>query len=82
MRSEEYERATDQSLADLRRAIQLLTDHSDVFCATATQARLTKSVFEQWAWIGDLNLDLMNRTGGPETILLAREINRIGEELT
>lgn len=82
MRSEEYERATDQSLADLRRAIQLLTDHSDVFCVTPVQARLTKSVFEQWAWIGDLNLDLMNRTGGPETILLAREINRIGEELT
>jgi hypothetical protein len=81
VRGEPYEKATEQSVADLERAVQLLTDHPLRFCATEIQARLTKSVFEQWAWIGGLDLDLMNRTGGPESILLAQEINRIGKEI-
>lgn len=81
MRGERYEKATEQSVTDLEEAVRLLTDHPLHFCATEVQARLTRSVLEQWVWIGGLNLDLMNRTGGPETILLAREINRIGKEL-
>ena len=43
--------------------------------------RLLTGVFRAWARMGQLEADLLNRVGGPETVALARVINkRIGEE--
>lgn len=77
-----YERATEQSLADLNRAAGLLGEYPTAFCSTLEQARLTKEMIERWARTGRFDIDFLNRAGGTETIRLAREINRIGEELT
>ncbi|QJD53805.1 hypothetical protein SEA_KELA_245 [Streptomyces phage Kela] len=77
-----YERATEQSLADLNRAAGLLGEYPTAFCSTLEQARLTKEMIERWARMGRFDIDFLNRAGGTETIQLAREINRIGEELT
>lgn len=81
MPQEGYERATSESLADLNEAAGLLGDYPTAFCKTLEQARLTRSLIEAWARMGRFDLDFLNRTGGPETIRLAREINRIGEVL-
>lgn len=81
MSDEGYERATEQSLVDLERAIRLLTDYPALFGKTLVQARLMKSMFEKWLQMGRLQLDFLNRTGGSETVRLAREINRIGKDL-
>jgi len=80
MPRDDYEPATEQSVADLRQAIELLDAFPTMFCATLDQAALTKAALERWAWMGNIEVDLMNRTGGPEMIRLAREINRIGKE--
>lgn len=77
-----YERATEQSLADLNRAAGLLGEYPTAFCSTLEQARLTKEMIERWVRMGRFDIDFLNRAGGTETIRLAREINRIGEELT
>lgn len=76
-----YERATESSLTDLNAAAGLLDRYPTVFCSTLEQARLMKSMFERWARMGRFDLDFLNRAGGTETVALAREINRIGEEL-
>lgn len=76
-----YERATESSLADLNTAAGLLDRYPTAFCSTLEQARLMKSVFKRWARMGRFDLDFLNRAGGTETVALAREINRIGEEL-
>lgn len=82
MRAHDYEKATEQSLTDLKEAVRLLGEHPTAFAKTSTQAGLMKGMFEAWAWMGWLDLDMLNRQGGPETILLAREIINIGKELT
>lgn len=81
MTGEGYEKATERSLADLDEAAELLRDHPAAFGKTIVQSRLMREMFEQWARMGRLHLDFLNRTGGPETIRLAREINRIGKDL-
>lgn len=81
MSDDGYEKATEQSLADLERAIELLHDYPAAFGKTLQQARLMKTMFEKWLRLGKLELDFLNRTGGPETVRLAREINSIGKDL-
>lgn len=81
MAGEDYEKATEESLADLNEAAGLLGDYPMAFCKTLEQARLMQDVFKKWARMGRFSLDLLNRTGGPETIRLAREINSIGKDL-
>jgi hypothetical protein len=58
---------------DLRQAVTRLrigmwTIHPDL-------ANPLTEVFEAWARIGDLDPDILNRVGGPETIALARAVN-------
>lgn len=81
MSAEGYERATAESLADLNEAAGLLGDYPAAFCKTLEQARLMQAMFEAWARMGRFAIDFLNRTGGPDTIRLAREINRIGKDL-
>lgn len=76
-----YEKATEQSVADLEEAATFLADYPTMFGSTLAQARLMKSMFETWARLGRLHLDFLNRTGGQETVELAREINGIGKDL-
>lgn len=78
--SRQYEKATEEDLAGLSRAADLVDRYPAAFSPTLEAARLTKAMFEAWAWMGGLNLDMLNRQGGPETIRFAREINRIGKE--
>jgi hypothetical protein len=33
-------------------------------------------LLDQWAWLGRTDPDLLNRTGGPEALRLARLINQ------
>lgn len=40
---------------------------------------LLADVFEAWARIGELDPDLLNRVGGPETLAIARAINTGGQ---
>lgn len=82
MRARDYEKATEQSLADLKKAARLLGEYPMAFSKTLEQAELMKEMFEAWSWMGWLDLDMLNRQGGPETILLAREIINIGKGLT
>lgn len=42
---------------------------------TPDAARALSAVFTAWARMGELDSDLLNRVGGPETITLARKIN-------
>lgn len=81
MSRREYQKATEEDLASLSEAARLLGEYPTLFVSTLEMARLMKSTFEAWAWMGDLNLDMLNRQGGPETIRLAHEINRIGKDL-
>lgn len=81
MNEAQYEKATQQGVTDLEEAAQLLADYPTMFGSTLVQARLMKSLFEKWAKLGRLHLDFLNRTGGQETVELAREINRIGKDL-
>jgi hypothetical protein len=81
MPEEGYEKATEESLADLNEAAGLLRDYPAAFGATLVQSRLMRTMFEQWARMGRFHIDFLNRTGGPETIRLAREINIIGKDL-
>lgn len=37
--------------------------------------RALAEVFDAWAHVASLDLDLLNRVGGPETLTLARQIN-------
>lgn len=41
-------------------------------------ARALAGSLREWARVGDLDPDLLNRVGGPETIALARAINTGG----
>ena len=41
-------------------------------------AELLADVLNRQAWMGNLSIDMLNRTGGPETVRLARYINEIG----
>lgn len=75
-----HEKAVEEDLADLRQASLLLGEYPTAFGGTLEQARLMADLLDTWAWMGGIELDLLNRTGGPETIRLAREINRIGKE--
>lgn len=69
-----YEKVSDSGPEDLEKAAALLRGRSD------RTSELLADVFEQWAWIGDLNLDMLNRTGGPETVRLARHLIEEKEE--
>lgn len=77
-----YEKADDQSLADLNEAVGLLEENPTAFAKTPEQAEPMRAMFASWAWMGSLTLDMLNRQSGPETILLAREIIDIGKKLT
>lgn len=79
-RRTKYEKAVEEDLADLRQASLLLGEYPTAFGGTLEQARLMADLLDTWAWMGGIELDLLNRTGGPEAIRLAREINRIGKE--
>jgi hypothetical protein len=76
-----HEKAVEDDLASLKQASELLDEYPTMFAGTLEQARLMARLFDTWAWMGDVELDLLNRTSGPEAIKLAREINRIGKEL-
>lgn len=41
-------------------------------------SELLADVLKQQAWLGSLNLDMLNRTSGPEVVRLARYLNQIG----
>ena len=75
-----FEKAVEEDLATLKQASGLLGEYPTAFGKTLEQARLMTDLFDTWFWMGNIELDLLNRTGGPETVRLAREINRIGKE--
>jgi hypothetical protein len=76
-----YEKATLESLAELNEAARLLGENPLAFAPARGLAEAMRKVFESWAWMGGLTLDMLNRQGGPETIRMAREIIKIGETL-
>lgn len=45
--------------------------------ANPPTALLLVAVFDAWARIGDLDPDLLNRIGGPETLAVARALNPV-----
>lgn len=82
MKSRNYEKATEQSVADLEKAATLLNEHPLAFAKTPMQAELMKEIFEDWIRVARLDLDLLNRRGGSQVVRLAREIINIGKGLT
>lgn len=79
-RRTKFEKAVEEDLTALRQASGLLGEYPTAFGGTLEQARLMADLFNTWAWMGGVELDLLNRTGAPETVRLAKEINRIGKE--
>ncbi|MDX3586001.1 hypothetical protein [Streptomyces europaeiscabiei] len=59
----------DEPMSNGANADYIAVMHPDVGHALA-------AVFDAWARIGDLDPDLLHRIGGPETIEVARQINR------
>lgn len=45
-------------------------------------AELLADVIKKQAWLGGVDLDMLNRTSGPEAVRLARYLNQIGTETT
>jgi hypothetical protein len=79
--SREYEKATQENLAELNGAARLLAENPLAFVPTPGLAEAMRKTFEAWAWMGGLTLDMLNRQGGPETIRMAREIIKMQKEL-
>lgn len=59
----------DEPMSNGANADYIAVMHPDV-------AHSLAEVFDAWARIGDLDPDLLNRVAGPETIAVARQINR------
>lgn len=56
------------------------TGHGEYAAAMdPTVGLVLAAVFEAWARMGDLDPDLLNRVGGPETLAVARAINTGGQ---
>lgn len=72
--------ATEASLTELKEAIDQLGRAPLEFAASQGLADALRELFEKWLWLGGLELDLLNRVGGPEVRLLAREVVQIGKE--
>jgi hypothetical protein len=62
--------------SDLEKAALLLCGESDRLMRDPGTAALLSDVFKSLSRVGRMNLDLLNRVGGPETVRLARHIIR------
>jgi hypothetical protein len=73
----DLERPVDESgQSDLEEAALLLYGESDRLMRNPGTAALLSDVFKSLSRVGRMNLDLLNRVGGPETVRLARHIIR------
>lgn len=65
---------------DLTKAASLVRRSPMQFARSYETAELLAAVFDSWARMGRMNLDFLNRVGGPETVRLARHIIQQAEQ--
>jgi len=71
--------ATESGLEALKEAAAQLRSNPARFGMSAGTAELTASIFDVQVRMGSLDLDLLNRTGGPEIVRLARHLLKEAE---
>ncbi len=76
-----FRSAVTADLDALMQAGALLKAYPLRFCKTLDQADILRELFQVWARMGTLELGLLNRVGGQETVLLARAINDTEKEI-
>lgn len=69
-----FDRSDTHVADELRSAEDLLRKGLSQVVPDAVAAELLADAFKRWARMGDLDADFLNRTGGAETVLLARRI--------
>lgn len=62
---------------ELSEAAEHLHQRPELFAKDRVAALLLADVFQKWARTGTYALEHVNRVGGPETVRLARHINKI-----
>jgi hypothetical protein len=73
-----YEKATERSLADLNEAIATLNHMPEV--VTPSLVAPIDEMLRKWARVGRFELDFLNKIGGREAVMLAREIAQLGKK--
>lgn len=70
-----FDRSDTHVVDELRAAEASLRDERSRAVPDMMAAELLADVMAQWAFLGQVDPDMLNRIGGPETVRLARYIN-------